>query len=92
MQTEKYIQLACDIAELYGAGFTHDNGRLEPYEPAEFEAGLTLAMAVFYIAEHSGQLDEVLKLHHASLEHFVAEALEKSKHRDDRLEISGFKL
>ena len=56
MNVEKYKQIATDCASLLAEGYTHANGRVEAYEPAEFQMGLTLALAMYLKAMFPGEL------------------------------------
>ena len=91
METEKYRKLAIDIAELFGEGYVHGNGRVEAYEPAEFQMGLELALAMYFVAMFPRELEEVLGMHKISLERVVAE-VESKNHKDDTLDMTGFTL
>lgn len=91
MEVKKYKRIATDIADLFGDGYTHANGRLEPYEPAEFQMGLTLALAMYFVAMFPKELQSVLDMHQQSLLMTVEELVAKS-HPDDRLDMSGFAL
>lgn len=91
MEVKKYKQIATDIADLFGEGYTHPNGRVEPYEPAEFQMGLTLALAMYFVAMFPRELQTVLDMHQQSLLHTVEE-LDSKQHRDDTLDMSGLGL
>ena len=91
MNVEKYKQIATDCADLFAEGYTHKNGRIEPYEPAEFQMGLTLALAMYFKAMFPGELMEVYKLHCQSLL-LTLEELDARSHKDDTLDISGVAL
>lgn len=91
MQLEKYKQLATAIADLIGEGYTAPNGRMEEYSLPETDAGLTFALALFYVAAYPLELESVLKQHQINLQLFVEE-LESRRHRDDTLDLSAFKL
>ena len=92
MDVAKYKQLATDIADLYGEGYTNPYSlRVEPYEPAEFQMGLTLALAMYFVAMFPKELQTVLDMHQQSLLLTVEEVASK-QHRDDILDVSGFKL
>ena len=91
METEKYRKLAIDIADLFGEGYVHPNGRVEAYEPAEFQMGLELALAMYFVAMFPKELRNVLDMHRASLDMVVAE-VESKQHKDDTLDMTGFTL
>lgn len=91
MQTEKYKALATDIMDLLAEGYVHSNGRLEPYEPAEYQAGLTFALAIYLKTQFPGELMEVYRLHCQSMLLFLEE-LDAKSHPDDVLEISSVRL
>lgn len=91
MQTEKYKALASDIMNLLAEGYVHQNGRVEAYEPAEYQAGLTFALAIYLKTQFPTELMQVYKLHCQSMLLFLEE-LDAKSHPDDVLELSGVKL
>lgn len=91
MEVDKYKRLATDIADLFAEGYTHPNGRVEAYEPAEFQMGLTLALAMYFVAMFPKELQSVLDLHQQSIL-LTVEELDSKQHRDDVLDVSGFEL
>ncbi len=91
MDEKKYKQVAYDICEILADGFTGTSGIVEPYEPAEFEMGLTLAMAMYFKAQFPDELAEVCRLHGKSLES-ILEELDANSHKDDLITMRGFDL
>lgn len=92
MDVEKYKQVAYDCAEILKDGYTDPRtDRVTPYEPAEYQMGLTLAIALYLKAMFPRELEEVYRLHCESLR-LTLEELDAKSHPDDILDVSGFKL
>ena len=91
MQVEKYKRVAFDCAEILAEGFTHSNGRIEPYEPAEYQMGLTMALALYLKAMFPHELEEVFRMHCESLR-LTLEELDSKSHPDDMIDVTGLKL
>lgn len=86
METSKYKALAEQICDLFAEGYTAPSGRVEPYEPAEFQAGLTFALAMYFKAMFPDEMEEVYRLHCESIRMFMEE-LDAKSHRDDFIEL-----
>jgi hypothetical protein len=91
MDVQKYKRVAFDCAEILQDGYVQDNGRAVPYEPAEYQMGLTLALALYLKAMFPGELEEVFRMHCESLR-LTLEELEVKSHPDDYLDVTGLKL
>lgn len=92
MQAEKYKALATEICDLFAEGYTAPNGKMEPYEPAEFQAGLTFALALYFRAMFPTEMEEVWRMHCESIRVFMEE-LDAKGHKDDVVELApGVKL
>jgi hypothetical protein len=91
MDVEKYKRVAFDCAEVFAHGYVDPRtNQVTPYEPAEYQMGLTLALALYMKAMFPRELEEVYRLHGESLR-LTLEELDKS-HPDDTLDIGGFTL
>lgn len=92
MDTEKYKRLTDDIFDLWACGFTHQNGRVEPYEPAEFQMAMTLALAMYLKAMFPHELEEVFRMHVESMRLTLEEVDAKSWHPEDQMSFHGIKF
>ena len=92
MDDKKFKQIAQDCIEIFADGYTNPRTlQVTPYEPAEYQMGLTLALAVYMKAMFPHELEEVSSQHYESLR-LTLEDLDKQSHPDDSLDITGFTL
>ncbi len=91
MNTDKYKQVAVDCADIFAEGYVYGNGRVEAYEPAEYQMGLTLAMAVYLKSMFPHELEDMFRLHCENLR-MTLEELDAKSHKDDIVEVSGVRL
>lgn len=66
-------------------------GLCEGYEPAEFQAALTLATGIYFKSMFPNELEAIYKQHTENLR-AVCEDLDANSHPDDVLELHGIRL